>query len=55
MSIIVVPGNGQELLGLPDSDSLKLININIKECHTNMTAVQGFDTKQEKVEVLYKH
>ena len=55
---IVVPGNGQALLGLMDTDVLKLININIdsidyevaknKECHTNMKAVWGFDTEQEK-------
>ena len=54
----MVPGNGQALLGLPDTEVPKLININIdsidnevaknEECHTNMKAVQEFDTDQEK-------
>ena len=39
----VVPGNGQALLGMPDTAALKLININIDsiqvevvECKTNI-------------------
>ena len=39
----VVPGNGQELLGIPDTVALKLINVNIDsiqmevvECKTNI-------------------
>ena len=55
--------NSQEwkaMLGLPDTDLLKIININIhsivaevaknEECHTNMKAVQGSNTEQEKTE-----
>ena len=46
----VVPGDGQALLGLPDTDVLNIININIdsidaevvknKECHVNTKTLQ---------------
>ena len=43
MYFFVVPGNGQVLLGMPDTAALKLININIDslqaevvECKTNI-------------------
>ena len=43
MCVFVVPRNGQVLLGMPDSEVLKIININIdsiqaaeEECNTNI-------------------
>ena len=57
MSIFVVPGNGQALLGMPDTDVLNIININIdyidveviknKECQANMKTVQWSNAEQE--------
>ena len=29
MQVLVVPGNGQALLGMPDTDVLNIININV--------------------------
>ena len=60
MSIFVVPGNGQALLGMPDIDALNIIKINIHIIDTeqtggnynfctNMHTVQRDDPKQETV------
>ena len=62
MSIFVAPGNGQALLGMPDTDVLNIININIvsihaedvknKEQYGNMKSVQASNTKQETDRVV---
>ena len=55
---LVVPRNGQALLGMPDSDALNIINVNIHligteqdgggdNCYTNKTTAQREDMKQE--------
>ena len=54
----VVSGNGQALLGMPDTDALNIIKTNIdsvdaevmknKEFHANTKTIQGSNTKQEK-------
>ena len=50
----VVPGNGQVLLGMPDTAALKLINVNIDsiqaeeaECKTNTGDVRESNRTQE--------
>ena len=50
----VVPGNGQALLGMPDTAALKLINVNINsiqdevaECKTNTGDVRKSNITQE--------
>ena len=53
----VVPGNGQALLGMPDTDVLNIISINIhtigdedardSKQYTNMHTVQGSNPRQE--------
>ena len=53
----VVPGNGQALLGIPDTAALKIININIDSfnaedtqkdnCNTNIDAAKVSNAKQE--------
>ena len=61
-NFFVVLGNGQALLGMPDIDTLNIININIHSigaehyggndnCCTNMAAVQSSDMIQEQTEV----
>ena len=57
MSIFVVPGNGQALLGMPDTDRLQIFNINtvsidaedmeIGEWYINTSTAQESNTKQE--------
>ena len=53
----VVPGNGQVLLGMPDTAALKIINVNIdsievasmqrENCNTNIGDIKKWDTRQE--------
>ena len=48
----IVPGNGQALLGMPDTAALKIININIdstqaEECNTNIGGTKESNTSQE--------
>ena len=52
--VFVVPGNGQVLLGMPDTGAVKLININVAsiqaevaECKTNTCNVRVSNIKQE--------
>ena len=66
MYIFVVPGNGQTLLGMPDIDTLNIINISINSigtehgggkdnCCTNKATHQSTNTMQEtdKTEKCY--
>ena len=41
MSNFVVPRNGQALLGLPETDVLKLINIIIDSIDTEVTEIRS--------------
>ena len=54
MCFFVVPGNGQVLLGMPDTAALKIININIDstqavkgECNTNIGNAKESNITQE--------
>ena len=54
MHIFVVLGNGQALLGMPDTAALKLINVNIDsiqaevaECKTNTSDIRESNIEQE--------
>ena len=57
MDFFVVPGNGQVLLGMPDTAALSIININIdsieaatthkENCSTNISDRKKPNTKQE--------
>ena len=53
----VVPGNGQALLGMPDTAALNIINVNIdsieaegtqrENCNTNISDAKASNAKQE--------
>ena len=66
--LFVDPGNGQAILGMPDTDALQMININIdsidaedvgnSEWYINTSTAKKSNTKQETwwgCEVLCKH
>ena len=47
----VVPGNSQELLGMPDTAALKLINLNIDSIHAEVAECKT-NTEQEMYVVM---